>query len=122
MTTNGLRLCMLCDDKGDLRPLLRGEAAYEAIKQQMSEFIYRKPWGHGLPENVIPLQYVMSQIGEGTQGLSVTSLTKVFSVYDPSIRTRCKSNDPEVACVRPGLVVTAPQNPSDFSTRTTAAS
>jgi cyclic pyranopterin phosphate synthase len=64
LTADGkLRLCLLRDDEGDLRPLLRGEASYEALKQQMSEWIYRKPWGHGLPENVIPLQRVMSQIG-----------------------------------------------------------
>jgi len=62
-TTNGLRLCRLRDDEGDLRPLLRGGASYEALKQRMSEWIHRKPWGHGLPENVIPLRRVMSQIG-----------------------------------------------------------
>ena len=45
MTTNGLRLCRLRDDEGNLRPLLRGGASYEALKQRMSEFIYRKPWG-----------------------------------------------------------------------------
>jgi len=64
MTTNGLRLCRLRDDEDDLRPLLRGGASYVALKQRMGELIYRKPWGHGLPENVIPLQRVMSQIGE----------------------------------------------------------
>ena len=60
--------CVYCmpelrDDEGDLRPLLRGGALCAALKQRMSEWIYRKPWGHGLPENVIPLQRVMSQIG-----------------------------------------------------------
>jgi GTP 3',8-cyclase len=57
------RLCLLRDDEGDLRALLRSGASLEALKQRMSELIYRKPWGHGLPENVIPLQRVMSQIG-----------------------------------------------------------
>jgi cyclic pyranopterin phosphate synthase len=43
--------------------LLRSGASLEALKQRMSELIYRKPWGHGLPENVIPVRRVMSQIG-----------------------------------------------------------
>jgi cyclic pyranopterin phosphate synthase len=64
LTAEGkLRLCLLRDDEGDLRSLLRNGASFEALKQRMSELIFRKPWGHGLPENVIPLQRVMSQIG-----------------------------------------------------------
>jgi cyclic pyranopterin phosphate synthase len=64
LTAEGkLRLCLLRDDEGDLRGLLRNGASFEALKQRMNDLIFRKPWGHGLPENVIPLQRVMSQIG-----------------------------------------------------------
>jgi cyclic pyranopterin phosphate synthase len=64
LTADGkLRLCLLRDDEGDLRSLLRSGASLEALRERMSELILRKPWGHGLPDNVIPLQRVMSQIG-----------------------------------------------------------
>ncbi len=64
LTADGkLRLCLLRDDEGDLRTLLRSGASFEALCERMSQLIYRKPWGHGLPENVIPLGRVMSQIG-----------------------------------------------------------
>jgi cyclic pyranopterin phosphate synthase len=64
LTADGkLRLCLLRDDEGDLRALLRNGASFDELKQKMSEWIFRKPWGHGLPEHVIPLQRVMSQIG-----------------------------------------------------------
>jgi cyclic pyranopterin phosphate synthase len=64
LTADGkLRLCLLRDDEGDLRSLLRNGASFEALRERMSELILRKPWGHGLPEKVIPLQRVMSQIG-----------------------------------------------------------
>jgi cyclic pyranopterin phosphate synthase len=64
LTADGkLRLCLLRDDEGDLRSLLRNGASFEALRERMSELIFRKPWGHGLPENVIPMQRVMSQIG-----------------------------------------------------------
>jgi cyclic pyranopterin phosphate synthase len=58
-----LRLCLLRDDEGDLRSLLRNGASFQALRERMSALILRKPWGHGLPEKVIPLQRVMSQIG-----------------------------------------------------------
>jgi cyclic pyranopterin phosphate synthase len=64
LTADGkLRLCLLRDDEGDLRSLLRNGASFEALRERMSALIFRKPWGHGLPENVIPMQRVMSQIG-----------------------------------------------------------
>ena len=64
LTADGkLRLCLLRDDEGDLRSLLRNGASFGALRERMSELIFRKPWGHGLPENVIPVQRVMSQIG-----------------------------------------------------------
>jgi cyclic pyranopterin phosphate synthase len=64
LTADGkLRLCLLRDDEGDLRSLLRNGASFEALRERMRELIFRKPWGHGLPDNIIPLQRVMSQIG-----------------------------------------------------------
>jgi cyclic pyranopterin phosphate synthase len=33
------------------------------MEQLIRSLIWRKPWGHGLPDGVIPLQRVMSQIG-----------------------------------------------------------
>jgi len=64
LTADGkLRLCLLRDDEGDLRVLLRNGALFEELEQRMRELIFRKPWGHGLPENVIPSKRVMSQIG-----------------------------------------------------------
>jgi hypothetical protein len=52
LTDHGNLRCVYCmpelrDDEGDLRPLLRGGASYEALKQRMSEWIYCKPWGMG---------------------------------------------------------------------------
>jgi GTP 3',8-cyclase len=58
-----LRLCLLRDDEGDLRSLLRAGASFEELREQMSGMIFRKPWGHGLPEHIIPERRVMSQIG-----------------------------------------------------------
>lgn len=64
LTADGkLRLCLLRDDEGDLRSLVRNGASFEELRTKMSEWIFRKPWGHGLPENVIPTKRVMSQIG-----------------------------------------------------------
>lgn len=64
LTADGkLRLCLLRDDEGDLRSLLRGGASFEQLVERMMTLIYVKPWGHGLPQDVIPKQRVMSQIG-----------------------------------------------------------
>ena len=64
LTADGkLRLCLLRDDEGDLRSLLRAGASFEELREQMSGMIFRKPWGHGLPEHIIPERRVMSQIG-----------------------------------------------------------
>lgn len=64
LTAEGrLRLCLLRDDEVDLRGPLRGSASDEELKALIRSAIWRKPWGHGLPEGVIPLSRVMSQIG-----------------------------------------------------------
>ncbi len=64
LTADGkLRLCLLRDDEGDLLTPLRSGASDAELKARIRELIWRKPWGHGLPDGVIPLERVMSQIG-----------------------------------------------------------
>ena len=64
LTADGhLRLCLLRDDEGDLLMPLRRGASDEQLEALIRNLIWRKPWGHGLPDGVIPLARVMSQIG-----------------------------------------------------------
>ncbi|MGH2592905.1 MAG: GTP 3',8-cyclase MoaA [Anaerolineae bacterium] len=64
LTADGkLRLCLLRDDEGDLLTPMRGGASDTDLKKRIEGLIWRKPWGHGLPDGVIPMQRVMSQIG-----------------------------------------------------------
>jgi cyclic pyranopterin phosphate synthase len=64
LTADGkLRLCLLRDDEGDLLTPLRAGASDDELKTLIRNLIWRKPWGHGLPDGVIPIGRVMSQIG-----------------------------------------------------------
>jgi len=64
LTAEGrLRLCLLRDDEADLRTPLRSGATYEEIRERFRAAAFKKPWGHGLAQNVIPVQRIMSQIG-----------------------------------------------------------
>ena len=64
LTADGhLRLCLLRDDEGDLLTPLRRGATDDQLEALIRNLIWRKPWGHGLPDGVIPLERVMSQIG-----------------------------------------------------------
>jgi cyclic pyranopterin phosphate synthase len=64
LTADGhLRLCLLRDDEGDLLTPLRRGATDAELEELIRGLIWRKPWGHGLPEGLIPLERVMSQIG-----------------------------------------------------------
>jgi len=64
LTADGhLRLCLLRDDEGDLLTPLRNGATDAQLKRRIEDLIWRKPWGHGLPDGVIPIERVMSQIG-----------------------------------------------------------
>jgi cyclic pyranopterin phosphate synthase len=64
LTADGhLRLCLLRDDEGDLLTPLRHGATDHELEELIRGLIWRKPWGHGLPEGLIPLERVMSQIG-----------------------------------------------------------
>jgi cyclic pyranopterin phosphate synthase len=64
LTADGrLRLCLLRDDEGDLLTPMRNGASDADLETLIRSLIWRKPWGHGLPDGVIPLDRVMSQIG-----------------------------------------------------------
>lgn len=64
LTAEGkLRLCLLRPDELDLRPLLRDGASDEAIRAAIREGVWRKPWGHGLKDGLLPVGRGMSQIG-----------------------------------------------------------
>jgi len=64
LTADGrLRLCLLREKEVDLMTPLRGGASDAELKEIITEGIWWKPWGHGLEENVIPLNWVMSEIG-----------------------------------------------------------
>ena len=58
-----LRLCLLRDDEIDLLSPMRAGASDEELRALMASGVTRKPWGHGLAQNVIAASRVMSQIG-----------------------------------------------------------
>jgi cyclic pyranopterin phosphate synthase len=64
LTADGhLRLCLLRDDEGDLLTPMRQGATDDQLEALIRNLIWRKPWGHGLSDSVIPLDRLMSQIG-----------------------------------------------------------
>ena len=64
LTADGhLRLCLLRDDDGDVLTPLRRGATDDELEELIRSLIWRKPWGHSLPDGLIPLERVMSQIG-----------------------------------------------------------
>lgn len=64
LTADGrLRLCLLRDDEGDVRELLRGGATDGELEAALRAAIHRKPWGHGLARDLIPASRGMSEIG-----------------------------------------------------------
>jgi cyclic pyranopterin phosphate synthase len=64
LTADGvLRLCLLRDKELPLLPLLRGGADDLEMRQMIEASIWFKPWGHGLAEQVIPRNRLMSEIG-----------------------------------------------------------
>jgi cyclic pyranopterin phosphate synthase len=58
-----LHLCLLRDDEVDLRAAIRGGASQEQVEQIIRHAVAIKPWGHGLPEGVLPTARGMSQLG-----------------------------------------------------------
>ena len=64
LTADGrLRLCLLREMEVDLITPMRNGAGDQALVEIIEEAIWWKPWGHGLEEDVIPLNRVMSEIG-----------------------------------------------------------
>jgi GTP 3',8-cyclase len=64
LTSDGrLHLCLLRDDEVDLRAAIRGGATEEEIEQIIRHGVAIKPWGHGLPEGVLPSLRGMSALG-----------------------------------------------------------
>lgn len=64
LTADGrLHLCLLRDDEVDLRAAIRNGATQDMIEQRIRHAIAIKPWGHGLPEGVLPTVRGMSSLG-----------------------------------------------------------
>ena len=64
LTADGrLHLCLLRDDELDLRAAIRGGATQDEIEQLVRHAVAVKPWGHGLPEGVLPTLRGMSELG-----------------------------------------------------------
>jgi cyclic pyranopterin phosphate synthase len=64
LTADGrLHLCLLRDDEVDLRAAIRGGATQAEIEQLVRHAVAVKPWGHGLPEGVLPTLRGMSELG-----------------------------------------------------------
>jgi cyclic pyranopterin phosphate synthase len=64
LTADGrLHLCLLRDDEVDLRAAIRAGATQEQVEQIVRHAVALKPWGHGLPEHVLPTLRGMSQLG-----------------------------------------------------------
>ena len=64
LTADGrLHLCLLRDDEVDLRAAIRAGATQAQVEQIVRHAVALKPWGHGLPEHVLPTLRGMSQLG-----------------------------------------------------------
>lgn len=64
LTADGrLRLCLLREMEVNLITPLRDNASDQEMTQIIEDAIWWKPWGHGLDDDVIPLNRVMSEIG-----------------------------------------------------------
>ena len=64
LTADGrLRLCLLREMEVNLITPMRAGATDQELIKIIEEAIWWKPWGHGLADEVIPLNRVMSEIG-----------------------------------------------------------
>lgn len=64
LTADGrLRLCLLREGEVDLLTPLRQGASEEDLRQLIVNNLWEKPWGHGLAEEEIATNRVMSEIG-----------------------------------------------------------
>ena len=64
LTADGrLHLCLLRDDEVDLRAAIRNGASQAEVEQIIRHAVQLKPWGHGLPEGILPTLRGMSELG-----------------------------------------------------------
>jgi cyclic pyranopterin phosphate synthase len=64
LTADGrMRLCLLREKEVNLIEPIRNGASDDTLIEIIREGIWWKPWGHGLSEDIIPLDRVMSEIG-----------------------------------------------------------
>lgn len=64
LTSDGrLHLCLLRDNEVDLRAAIRGGATVDEVEQIIRHAVMIKPWGHGLPDGVLPTLRGMSELG-----------------------------------------------------------
>ncbi len=64
LTADGrLRLCLLRDRELDLLTPLRQGASSAELRDLLARAIWDKPWGHGLADQQVPSNRVMSEIG-----------------------------------------------------------
>lgn len=64
LTADGrLHLCLLRDDEVDLRAAIRNGASQDQVEQIIRHAVQIKPWGHGLPDGVLPTLRGMSALG-----------------------------------------------------------
>jgi cyclic pyranopterin phosphate synthase len=56
-------MCLLQEMEVDLLTPLRASASDTELRQSILDAVWHKPWGHGLDQDVVPLNRVMSQIG-----------------------------------------------------------
>ncbi|KAB8143802.1 GTP 3',8-cyclase MoaA [Chloroflexia bacterium SDU3-3] len=64
LTADGkLHLCLLRDNEVDLRAAIRSGASQAQIEQLVRHAVATKPWGHGLPDGVLPTLRGMSSLG-----------------------------------------------------------
>lgn len=64
LTADGkLRMCLLREYEVDLLTPLRAGASIEELQVLIKKAVYHKPWGHGLAQNLVPMNRVMSEIG-----------------------------------------------------------
>lgn len=64
LTADGrLHLCLLRDNEVDLRAAMRNGASQAELEQIIRHAVYLKPWGHGLPEGLLPSLRAMSELG-----------------------------------------------------------
>jgi cyclic pyranopterin phosphate synthase len=64
LTADGkLRLCLLREGEVDLLTPLRQGASMDELRELILAGLWEKPWGHGLAQNEIAVNRVMSEIG-----------------------------------------------------------